>query len=122
MKNGKEYNTKGDTLMYYKIYGGIPSGLDSDVPYHGTIKFANENDAFHYAWICAVEEYESYGGMHGYYDRDFIYDNPEEFGLDSDSDTFDEDVEFAYQNEIESWVDYWAVLATGPDDIDNEYS
>lgn len=106
--------------MFYKIYGGISSGLDSKPPYHGTLQFASEREATHYAFMCAMEDYESYGGLHGYTDRDAIYEDPEMYGVNPDSDTFDEDVEWAYREEMESWCEYWAEPATGPDDIDED--
>lgn len=48
--------------------------------------------------------------MGGVTDRGDIYDNPEDFGLD-------EDVDDVLNEEINSWIDYWAV----PEDEDKEY-
>lgn len=106
--------------MFYKVYGGISVWNDKPT-YHGTMEFHNDQDANHFAYMCAMEEYESYGGMHGYTDRDAIYEDPESYGVNPESDTFDEDVEFAFRDEMESWCEYWAEPAAGPDDIDENH-
>ena len=106
--------------MWFKIYAGIPD-FDSGAPYQATMSFPNQREAEHYAWYLAQEEYESYGGMHGYYDRDAIYEDPEEFGVNPDSDTLDEDVEAAYKEQVEFAVEYYVVPASGPDDTEDPY-
>lgn len=106
--------------MWFKIYAGI-SDFGSGAPYQATMSFPTENDAIDYAWYLAQEDYESYGGMHGYSDRDAIYEDPEEFGVDPDSDTFDEDVEAAYKEQVEFAVEYYVIPASGPDDTEDPY-
>ena len=43
----------------------------------------------------------------------------QDFGLDSDAT--DDDSWDAYYEQRESWMDYWVVEASGPDDIDEDY-
>ena len=83
--------------MWFKIYVGIPD-FQSGAPYQATMSFPNQREAEHYAWYLAQEEYESYGVMHGYYDRDAIYEDPEEFA-----------------------VEYYVIPASGPDDVEDPY-
>lgn len=58
---------------------------------------------------------DSYSGMGGVTDWGDIYENPEDFGLGEDWD--EKDVDDVLDEEINSWIDYWAV----PEDEDKEY-
>lgn len=53
--------------------------------------------------------------MGGVTDRGDIYDNPEDFGLDEDWDVDD-----VLNEEINSWIDYWAVPEDEDKDLDDE--
>lgn len=52
--------------------------------------------------------------MYGVVDRGDIYNNPEDFGLD------EEDVDDVLDEEINSWIDYWAVPEDEDEDLDDE--
>lgn len=60
-------------------------------------EFKNKKDAERYAYQMAIEEYQSYEGLHGLRTIDDII---EEEGVD-----FDE-AESIYNDEMESWLDY----------------
>ena len=75
-------------------------------------------DGSAFAREYAIEEYDSYSGMYGVTDRGDIYDNPEDFGLDEDWD--EEDVDDVLNEEINSWIDYWAVPEDEDENLDDE--
>ena len=92
-------------MAQYKIYAGLSGGFGG-AKYIGTVKAANENEASQIAYEYAVEEYESYEGLHGltsYYD---VVSNPGEYGLDEDSQD-EESLWWAYEEERSSWLDYY---------------
>lgn len=91
-------------MKQYKIYAGLGGGFGG-AQHLETAQFANESDANDYAYQLALQEYQSYEGMHGLYEFADIYENPTDFGLDEDC-TEDEAHE-AYLQEVESWIEYW---------------
>lgn len=103
--------------MMYNIYAGLGGGFGG-ANYIGTIDCESLEDAYALAREYAVEEYDSYSGMYGVVDRGDIYNNPEDFGLDEDWD--EEDVDDVLDEEINSWIDYWAVPEDEDEDLDDE--
>ena len=94
-------------MKQYKIYAGLGGGFGG-AQYIDTLEFENEEQAAHYAWELAIEEYESYDGLHGLTSVADIYENPEDYGLDEDFT--EDDVIDVYRDERESWIEYWAEL------------
>lgn len=95
----------------YNIYAGLGSSFGGAV-YQGTVLAKSYEEAEEYAYQLAVEEYQSYEGLHGIKSWEDI---EEELGPDCDEDTISE----AYNDEIDTWTDYYAVL-TSEDEIPEE--
>ena len=89
--------------MKYNIYAGLGGGFGGPT-YQGTGEFNDEDSATDYAYQMAVEEYQSYEGYHGILDW---HDVAEQEELDPEED--EEDIDAIYQEEIESWIEYYAV-------------
>ena len=91
-------------MKKFKIYAGLGGGFGG-ANYHFTEEFKNEEVAMEYAYELAVQEYESYEGLHGIRTweeiREELYEMypPEELGR--------EDIELAYNEEMESWLVYY---------------
>ena len=86
----------------YNIYAGL-GGSFGGASFITTEEFEDVNDAYEYAYECAVEIYESYTGYHG---LRTVEDIMEEEEVDES-----EAIEI-YQEEMESWIDYYAILAS----------
>lgn len=69
-------------------------------------EFESVEDATEAAYDCAIEDYQSYEGLHGLPDRAMIMDNPEEYGLSEDY--LESELEDVYMDAVESWIQYWA--------------
>ena len=90
---------------YYKIGYGCGCGeMEDYIIAHG------EDEAMNIAWELAVENYESYEGLHGV--RGMVEIAEEDYGVDlneiGDDDILYEDIKSDYINERESSLDYWA--------------
>lgn len=101
--------------MKYNIYAGL-GGSFGGATYQGTGDFKSREAAEQAAYEAAVEEYEMYEGSHGILDW---YDVAEEEGLDpNDEDNYPE-IDELYNEEKESWMEYYAV-STEEDDLEGE--
>lgn len=100
-------------MAKYNIYAGINGGFGG-AQYKGTSEYKSDDEAEQEAYELAVEDYESYAGFHGILSWNDIAKQNE---LDpcEDSDEIDE----LYQQEIDDWIEYYAVL-TEEDDLDPE--
>lgn len=88
---------------FYRITYGCGCGDNEDF-----ITAENYDNALHYAYESAVEDYHTYEGYHGIYD---IYDTANEmFNMEYDDLSEDEKaaVQEEYEQNIESWIDYSA--------------
>ena len=88
---------------FYRITYGCGCGDNKDF-----ITAENYDNALHYAYESAVEDYHAYEGYHGIYD---IYDTANEmFNMEYDDLSEDEKaaVQEEYEQNIESWIDYSA--------------
>lgn len=116
------FSTQTRKMKKYNIYSGLGGSFGGET-YQYTGLYESEEEAWQDAYHSATAEYESYEGYHGIKDwQDCFNDLCEEKGLDPDSenpDNYAEDIDIYYQNEIESWIEYRAVL-TEEDDIDEE--
>lgn len=100
----------------YNIYAGL-GGSFGGASYHGTGEFKSEEEASQVAYEIAREEYESYEGYHGIKDwADVAEDN----NLDPDDENNFEEIDELYNEEIESWIEYYAVLTEDDDEISEE--
>ena len=80
--------------MKYKIYAGLGGGFGG-ATYQMTEDYASIDEA--------LEEYESYEGMHGIMSWEDCREDLEESGFDYN----DESVDSRYQEELESWLSYY---------------
>ena len=92
-------------MSTYKIYAGLGGGFGG-AKYIETVEAANEEEAARIAYEYAVEEYESYEGLHGLASYGDVVDNPEEYGLDEDCQN-EEYLWEAYEEERSTWLDYY---------------
>ena len=100
----------------YNIYAGL-GGSFGGASYHGTGEFKSEEEASQVAYEIARGEYESYEGYHGIKDwSDIAEDN----NLDPDDEDNFEEIDELYNEEIESWIEYYAVLTEDDDEISEE--
>ena len=109
-------------MPWFKIYCGM-SGSFGGASYNGTYEYANIDEATEDAYRMAEEEYQSYEGCHGIMSLEDVEEDLRDSGLISDdmSDSEAEDmIAYHYLEEIESWICYYALPATGPDDQDEE--
>ena len=92
-------------MAQFKVYAGLGGGFGG-AKYIETVEAANEEEAANIAYEYAVEEYESYEGLHGLASYGDVVDNPEKYGLDEDC----QDEEYlweAYEEERSTWLDYY---------------
>lgn len=90
----------------YWLFGGMGGGFGGP-NYLGSAECSNEEEASDEAYHLAREEYESYAGMHGVLSREEV-----EADLIANWGEADEsEVDEAYDEEIESWISYFAVEA-----------
>ena len=101
--------------MKYNIYAGL-GGSFGGATYQGTGEFKSEEDASEVAYAIAREEYESYEGYHGILDW---HDIAEANDLDPDDEDNYDEISELYNEEVESWIEYYAVL-TEEDDLEEE--
>jgi hypothetical protein len=108
-------------MPYFKIYHGLGGGFGG-AHYDYTDEFPSRAEAEQTAYQEAIEDYQSYEGRNGILDYDECYqarldDFIDEYGEDLSNDDYDEIADLAdddYQQEIEGWIDYYVVEATGP--------
>lgn len=94
--------------MKFEIYAGL-GGSMGGAQFEGIYDFKDEDEAEKFAYEKAVEEYESYAGMHGLIDYEGAYEDCEESGWIDDSmseDEIHEMVEQHYRDYRDSWLEY----------------
>lgn len=109
-------------MAEYNLYAGLGGGFGGAV-YVATEDFNSFEDAEARARELAVEEYESYEGMHGILSPNDIRESYCEDNELSEGDLGDEDDEAImdmYTEEVEGWIAYKAVLASEDPDFDEE--
>lgn len=85
--------------MMFKIY----AGLSGEASHQETDEFDSEEEALEYAHCLAIEEYQSYEVCHGILDWLDCREDLIESGFSYN----DDDVDARYQEEIESWIEYY---------------
>jgi hypothetical protein len=101
IKNFNQYITENNEEENYKwiIYHGLGGGFGgakASEAFEGTQEEAEQE-----AWNRACEDYQSYEGMYGLRTTSDIM---EEDGIEDE-----EEAEMIYNDERESWLDYWVV-------------
>ena len=87
--------------MKFEIFAGLSGGFGGAQSL-GVFDFDNEDEALQAARNAAIEEYESYEGCYGILNREECEEDLiASFGITED------DVDMAYLEEIESWIEYY---------------
>lgn len=107
-------------MAKFAIYYGLGGGFGGP-RYGGIIEAKDEAEADHYAYMEAVEEYESYGGCHGLTSWEECKSEVAELYHNGEMDyVTDSEVDDYYREEIESWI-IWYVKELRKDDwVDEE--
>ena len=106
-------------MTKYNIYAGLTS-----MEYKGTTECKNADEALDYAYELAVEEYESYAGLHGIPSWEELEQEVRDmYSAEIDAGEYDEDdIEYmtqdAWNEEVESWIQY-QVIPTDKDNIED---
>lgn len=101
--------------MFFKIYARLAGGFGG-ATYYKTEEYDSVHEAEVDAYELAVAEYESYEGSHGIISRDDIRENLDDYGLESGAS--EAEIEEAYKEEVESWIDYWIEEADSLEDCE----
>ena len=100
--------------MKYDLYAGLGGRFGGANLIFKGVEYDNKEEATKAAYEYAVEEYQSYEGCYGLTSYGDIEINPEEYGLDENPE--EEDIDEVYTEELESWIEYYAI----PTAKDNE--
>lgn len=97
--------------MKFQIYSGL-GGSFGGAEFQGVFEFETFDEATNYAFDLALEEYSLYEGCHGI----LSWEDCRNDLIDSfpDAEWDDEDVDLRYQEELESWIDYYVIPAEEP--------
>ena len=109
-------------MPWFKIYAGM-GGSFGGAQYQDTYEYANIDEATADAYRMAEEEYKSYEGYHGIMSPEDVEEDLRDSGFIGEDMTDDEIADmiaYHYREEIESWISYYALPATGPNDKDEE--
>ena len=100
--------------MKYNLYAGLGGGVGgANLVFKGA-EYNDIEEATEAAYEYAAEEYQSYEGYHGLTSYNDIKENPEEYGLDENPEA--EDVDEVYTEEVENWIEYYAIPTTEDDE------
>ena len=100
----------------YNIYAGLGGGFGG-ANYKFTIEANSLEEATDVAYREAVEEYEEYEGF--YNGVKTWAECAEELGVDVENEDSD-DVDDLYNEEIESWIEYYAILTSEDKNISKD--
>lgn len=95
-------------MRKFKLYAGL-GGSFGGATLQGVYECRDEQAAELAAYQLAIEEYESYGGMHGLLDYEGCYEDLKESGMIDtiDENEIDDMVTAHYFEYMESWLDYY---------------
>ena len=103
----------------FHLYAGLGGGFGG-ARYNQPIEAEYIHEACEAAYELAGEEYQSYEGLQGIMNWVDCYEDAIESGfIDEESMTEEEIHEYIddlYQEEIESWIEYYALPANGSND------
>lgn len=91
-------------MAWFRIYAGLGGGFGGAND-QGIYQCEDAEEATNLAYEMAKEEYESYEGLHGLLDWEDCRRDLEESW--PDMEWTDDDVADRYQEELESWLDFW---------------
>ena len=103
-------------MNWYRLY---VSSVGGGTICEGPLEFSSKDIATQAAYDMAVEDYESFEGLHGIPDVGDIMEDKEGYNLSEDAS--EDECWEAYYEQRESWLSYWAEEASGPDDKDEDY-
>lgn len=103
-------------MNWYRLY---VSSVGGGTVCEGPLEFSSKDIAIQAAYDMAVEDYESFEGLHGIPDIGDIMKDKEGYNLSEDAS--EDECWEAYYEQRESWLSYWAEEASGPDDKDEDY-
>lgn len=100
-------------MKKFKLYAGL-GGSFGGATLQGVYEYRNAREAEQAAYQLAVEEYESYGGMHGLLDYEGCYEDLQESGMIDtiDQNEIDDMVTAHYFAYMESWLEYYVEEVT----------
>ena len=105
----------------FHLYAGLGGGFGG-AHYCETVEAENIDEACEFAYELAIEEYQSYEGYHGILSWAECYEDAMESGfIGEDTMTeaeIHEYIDDMYQEEIESWIEYYAIKDEGQDPED----
>lgn len=107
-------------MAKYNLYAGLGGGFGG-YQYHCTEECDSKTEAEEIARMLAIEEYQSYEGLHGILSEEDIREQYcEENGLNEDelSPADEDEISDMYQEEIESWITY--LVTTIEEDPDHD--
>ena len=103
-------------MNWYRLY---ISSVGGGTVCEGPLEFSSKDIATQAAYDMAVEDYESFEGLHGIPDVGDIMEDKEGYNLSEDAS--EDECWEAYYEQRESWLNYWVEEASGPDDKDEDY-
>lgn len=115
LSNAKEYN----------IYSGLGGSFGGAI-YQYTGLFNSQEEATNEAYQRACEEYDSYSENYGLLTYEEAKEQAIDEGYSPDTEDFEAYISEAFQEDLESWVDYYAILTsedteTPEDDLIRDY-
>ena len=100
----------------FHLYAGLGGGFGG-ARYNQTIEAEDIDEACKFAYDLAVEEYQSYEGLHGVMDWDDCYEDAAESGVINEDTMTEREInkyiDDMYQEEVESWIEYYAIKYEG---------
>jgi hypothetical protein len=103
-------------MNWYRLY---ISSVGGGTVCEGPFEFSSKDIATQAAYDMAVEDYESFEGLHSIPDVGDIMEDKEGYNLSEDAS--EDECWEVYYEQRESWLNYWAEEASGPDDKDEDY-
>ena len=103
-------------MNWYRLY---ISSVGGGTVCEGPLEFNSKDIATQAAYDMAVEDYESFEGLHGIPDVGDIMEDKEGYNLSEDAS--EDECWEVYYEQRESWLNYWVEEALDSDDKDEDY-
>ena len=103
-------------MNWYRLY---VSSVGGGTVCEGPLEFSSKEIATQAAYDMAVEDYESFEGLHGIPDVGDIMEDKEGYNLSEDAS--EDECWEVYYEQRESWLNYWVEEALDSDDKDEDY-
>ena len=100
-------------MRKFKLYAGL-GGSFGGATFQEVRECRDEQEAEQAAYDLAIEEYESYGGLHGLLDYEGCYEDLKESDMFDtiDENEIDDMVTAHYYAYMESWLEYYVEEVT----------